>query len=44
MTDFEKCKRAYEIGATKEQLAVWVEAGRITAGEYEEITGVPYEN
>ena len=42
MTDFEKCERAYAIGATKEQLKVWVVAGRITAAEYEEITGDVY--
>jgi uncharacterized XkdX family phage protein len=43
MTDFEKCKRAYDLGATKEQLKVWVRAERITAEQYQEITGEPYE-
>lgn len=42
MTDFEKCQRAYKIGATKEQLQIWVMAGRITPEEYEEITGEVY--
>jgi uncharacterized XkdX family phage protein len=42
MTDFEKCKRAYEIGATKEQLKVWVQANRITTEEYKEITDEDY--
>lgn len=42
MSDFEKCKRAYEIGATKEQLKVWVRAKRITAEQYQQITGEEY--
>lgn len=44
MTDFEKCKRAFEIGAGKEKIAVWVKAGKITQAEYEEITGEGYAN
>lgn len=44
MTDYEKCKRAYAIGASKEKIAVWVKAGKITAEEYEEITGEGYAN
>ena len=39
MTDFEKCKRAYALGATEEQLMVWVKAGRLTQEEYDEIVG-----
>lgn len=42
MPDFEKCQRAYRLGATKEQLKVWVQASRITPEEYEEITGDEY--
>lgn len=42
MTDFEKCQRAYKIGATNEQIKVWVRAGRITAEQYKEITGEEY--
>jgi hypothetical protein len=42
MTDFEKCQRAYRIGAAKEQIKVWVVADRITAEQYEEITGEQY--
>lgn len=42
MSNFEKCKRAYAIGATKDQLKVWVAAGRITEAEYAEITGETY--
>jgi len=43
MSDFDKCKRAYSIGATKEQIKVGVAAGRITEKEYAEITGEPYK-
>lgn len=43
MTDFEKCQRAYKLGATKEQIQVWVKAGRITDAEYENIMGEAYE-
>ena len=42
MTDFEKCQRAYGIGATKEQLKVWVRAERISSEQYQEITGEAY--
>jgi len=39
MTDFEKCQRAYKIGATKEDIKVWVNAGKITQEQYDEIIG-----
>lgn len=42
MTDFEKCQRAYKIGATNEQIKVWVKAGRVIPEEYETITGEVY--
>ena len=42
MTDFEKCQRAYSIGATKEQIKVWVAHNKITAEQYLEITGEVY--
>jgi len=42
MTDFEKCQRAYKFGATKEQIAVWVKAGKISAEDYKTITGEDY--
>lgn len=41
MNDFEKCNRAYQLGATEEQLQIWVKAGKITQEEYEKIIGVP---
>lgn len=37
LTDYEKCARAYKLGATVEQLKVWVKAGKITQAEYEKI-------
>lgn len=37
MSDYEKCKRAYELGATEEQLMVWVKAEKITQEEFEQI-------
>ena len=41
---YEKLKERYEKNyCTKEQLARYVELGAITADEYEEITGEPYE-
>ena len=41
---FEKyAKRYARGGCTKEQLARLVELGALTAEEYEEITGDPYE-
>lgn len=43
MTNFEKCKRAYELGASADKLRVWVKAGKITAEEFEQITGEAYE-
>lgn len=42
MADYEKCQRAYRIGATKDQIKVWVKASKITPEQYEEITGEPY--
>lgn len=42
MTNFEKCLRAYQIGATKEQIKVWVKANKITPEQYKEITGEDY--
>ena len=42
MTNFEKCLRAYQIGATEEQIKIWVRAGKITAEEYQQITGEEY--
>ncbi len=41
---YEKIKTRYEKGyVTKAQLARYVELGAITAAEYEEICGDPYE-
>jgi uncharacterized XkdX family phage protein len=43
MTDFQKVKMFYDNGwATKEQVGVYVKYGKITADEYETITGAPY--
>lgn len=42
MTNFEKCMRAYKLGATKEQIKIWVKANKITPEEYEQITGEIY--
>lgn len=42
MTDFEKCQRAYALGATNDQIKVWVRRGRISAEQYQEITGEVY--
>ncbi len=43
MTNFEWCKYAYDKGwADAEDLKIWVQAGKITESEYEEITGIPY--
>ena len=42
MTNFEKCLRAYKLGASKEQIKVWVRAGKITVEEYQQITGEEY--
>lgn len=39
MNDFEKCNHAYQLGATEDQLQVWVKAGKITQEEYEKIIG-----
>jgi hypothetical protein len=40
MTNFEYCKYAYERGwANVEQLYVWVEKGKITQEELDEIVG-----
>ena len=41
---FEQIKKYYDLGLyTKEQVAMFVEKGKITPEEYEEITGEPYE-
>jgi hypothetical protein len=42
MTDLEKCKRAFKLGATKDQLKVWVVGNKLTTEQYEEITGEAY--
>ena len=40
---FEKVKRFYDLGLySKEQVAAFVEKGKLTAVQYEEITGEPY--
>lgn len=45
MTYFEWCQYAYEKGwATNEKLQIWVQAGKITAEEYQIITGEVYPN
>jgi uncharacterized XkdX family phage protein len=44
MTDFERVKMYYDNGwATKEQVAKYVQYGKITPEEYETITGDPYQ-
>jgi uncharacterized XkdX family phage protein len=41
---FTIVKRHYDAGRyTPEQVAVFVEAGKITPEQYEQITGEPYE-
>lgn len=41
---YEKVKKYYDRGIyTKEQVAVFVEKGKLTPAQYEEITGDPYE-
>ena len=42
MSNFDKCKRAYSLGATKEQLKIWVLANKITPMEYKDITVEDY--
>lgn len=43
MTNFEWCKYAYDKGwATNEQLIIWMQLSKITAEEYEIITGIVY--
>lgn len=43
MSDYERVKMYYDNGwATKEQVAIYVEYGKITPEEYEQITGEPY--
>lgn len=40
---FEKVKHFYDLGLyTKEQVAMFVRKGKLTAEEYEEITGEAY--
>lgn len=44
MNDFEWCKKAWLKGwADEEKLEIWVRAGRLTQGEYEEIIALPRE-
>ena len=41
---YEKVKKYYNLGFyTDEQVAVFVQKGKITPKQYEEITGHPYE-
>lgn len=43
MSDFERVKMYYDSGwATKEQVAIYVQYNKITAAQYEEITGESY--
>ena len=43
MSDFERVKMYFDKEwANKEQVAKYVEYGKITAEEYEQITGEPY--
>ncbi|MEA4988620.1 MAG: XkdX family protein [Anaerovorax sp.] len=42
MSDFEKCKRVFEISVSKAMIKAWVRAKRITPEEYQEITGEEY--
>lgn len=43
MTDFEKCKKAYDKGWTDaEQLKIWVVRLKITPEEYKTITNIDY--
>lgn len=43
MTDFEWCKYAYDRGwARVDQLRIWVQANKITAEQFKEITGQDY--
>lgn len=44
MTDYEKCERAYKLGAGPDKLRIWVKAGKITAEEFEQITGEAYNS
>ena len=40
---FEKVKRYYDKGLyTNEQVKIFVQGGKITEAQYEEITGEPY--
>lgn len=43
MSDYERIKYYYDKGwATKAQVKQYVQYGKITAAEYEQITGEPY--
>ena len=42
---YRKVKRLYDLGLyTAEQVKDFADRGKITAEEYEEITGIPYTN